>query len=312
MGILLTAVLFLFVTGVIVAFGYKHYVRPSQLIDQLTASTSEALPTQIGSVKKVQQSGLADMFASIGSMVPVSPQDANVARKELSAAGFRSSSAVTVYYGTKFAAAAVFVLLSIALRSHVANPILKLVLPIASGAAGYALPAFILGRKLSKRQENIRFGLPDALDLMVICTEAGCGLDQAIMNVSRDMKSVHPEIADELGLLNMEVMAGKSRAEALRNLARRTGEEELKKLVAILIQTDRFGTSVAEALRTQSDFLRIRRRQEAEERAGKVGVKLVFPIFFFCMPSLVVVTAGPGMLQLFTNLLPAMAHANMH
>ncbi len=312
MGIFIAAVLFLFITGVIVAFGYRHYVRPAQLIDQLTASTSEALPTLIVESKKGQQSGLAEMFASIGSMVPVSPQDANVAKKELSAAGFRSSSAVTVYYGTKFAAAAVFVLLGAALRSHVANPVLKVVMPIASGAAGYALPAFILGRKLKTRQENIRFGLPDALDLMVICTEAGCGLDQAIMNVSRDMKSVHPEIADELGLLNMEVMAGKSRADALRNLARRTGEEELKKLVAILIQTDRFGTSVAEALRTQSDFLRIRRRQEAEERAGKVGVKLVFPIFFFCMPSLVVVTAGPGMLQLFTNLLPAMAHANMH
>jgi tight adherence protein C len=117
---------------------------------------------------------------------------------------------------------------------------------------------------------------------------------------------VHPAICDELALVNMEIMAGTSRAEAMRNFARRTGEEEVKKLVAILIQTDRFGTSVAEALRTQSDFLRVRRRQEAEERAGKVGVKLVFPIFFFSLPALMIVTAGPGLLQVFTKLLPAM------
>ena len=106
-------------------------------------------------------------------------------------------------------------------------------------------------------------------------------------------------------MVNMEIMAGKSRAEALRNLAKRTGEDEMRKLVAILIQTDRFGTSIAEALRTQSDYLRVRRRQQAEERAGKVGVKLVFPIFFFCLPSLLVVTAGPGILALLHNLGPA-------
>lgn len=152
----------------------------------------------------------------------------------------------------------------------------------------------------------MRFALPDVLDLLVVCSEAGCGLDQAILNVSRELKTVHPAIAEELTMVNMEIMAGKSRADALRNLGRRTGEDELKKLTAVLIQTDRFGTSVSEALRTQSDFLRIRRRQEAEERAGKVGVKLVFPIFFFCLPSLLVVTAGPGMVQLCQNLFPLM------
>jgi tight adherence protein C len=155
---------------------------------------------------------------------------------------------------------------------------------------------------VKRRNDQIRLALPDVLDLLVICTEAGCGLDQAIINVSRELKNVHPAVSEELALVNMEIMAGKSRSEALRNFARRVGEEELKKIVAILIQTDRFGTSVADALRTQSDYLRIRRRQEAEERAGKVGVKLVFPIFFFCLPSLLVVTAGSGILQLMRNL----------
>ena len=127
-------------------------------------------------------------------------------------------------------------------------------------------------------------------------------MDQAIVNVSRELKKVHPAVSEELSLVNMEIMAGTSRSDALRNFARRVGEEEVKKLIAILVQTDRFGTSVSEALRTQSDYLRIRRRQEAEERAGKVGVKLVFPIFFFCLPSLLVVTAGSGFIQLFRNL----------
>ncbi len=141
---------------------------------------------------------------------------------------------------------------------------------------------------------------------LVISTEAGCALDKAILNVSREFKTFHPAISQELALINMEMLAGSSRVEALRNFARRTGEDEVKKLVAILIQTDRFGTSVADALRTQSEFMRTKRRQDAEERAGKVGVKLIFPIFFFCMPALMILVAGPGLLQLFKNLLPTM------
>lgn len=310
MALLLVFLLFSLVAALIIGFGYKHYVKPALLLDQLTTSTSDVLPVQTVAERKAKpRSTLAGLFKSLGELVPVSPQDAALAKNDLIAAGFRSSSAVPVFYGTKFFAAALFVLAALSLRSHVASPVMRMMLPIGAGAGGYAFPAFVVRRFANKRKEKIRFGLPDALDMMVICTEAGCGLDQAIVNVSRDMRQVHPEIADELALVNMEIMAGKSRAEALRNLARRTDEEEMKKLVAILIQTDRFGTSVAEALRTQSDFLRIRRRQEAEERAGKVGVKLVFPIFFFCLPSLIVVTAGPGMLQLFTGLLPMMKNA---
>ena len=152
--------------------------------------------------------------------------------------------------------------------------------------------------------------LPDVLDLLVISTEAGCALDKAMVNITREFKSFHPVISEELGFVNMEMLAGRSRIEALRNFATRTGEEELKKLVAILVQTDRFGTSVAEALRTQSEAMRVQRKHAAEERAGKVGVKLVFPIFFFCMPALMVVVAGPGMLELFKNLLPAFGSLN--
>jgi tight adherence protein C len=309
MGLILVVICFLLVTFVISVFGYVHYVKPSRLLDQLATSTSYVLPMSVQDRPRARQSTVAGMFMSLGGLMPVSPQDSAVAKSELISAGFRSDTAVPIFYGTKFCGAALLLFAGLAVRGHVTKPVLKIVLPIACTAMGYSLPAFALGKLQKRRKESIRYALPDALDLMVICTEAGCGLDQAILNVSRDLKHVHPAMAEELNFVNMEVMAGKSRADALRNLARRTGEDEMKKLVAILIQTDRFGTSVAEALRTQSDFLRIRRRQEAEERAGKVGVKLVFPIFFFCLPSLVIVTAGPGMLQLFTNLIPLMHHA---
>jgi tight adherence protein C len=130
------------------------------------------------------------------------------------------------------------------------------------------------------------------------------------MNVSRELNMTHPELCNELSLVNLEMRAGSRRAEALRNLADRTAEPEIRKLVAILVQTDRFGTSISDSLRTHSDFMRIRRRQEAEERAGKVGVKLVFPIFFFLLPAMLVVAAGPGLLQVFKYLFPMMRNFN--
>ncbi len=296
--------LFLGLTAAITAFGYKHYVRPGLMLDQLASSRSDAVPRQLGGEQKPEDASLsfAKFLAPIGNLLPVSPQDAQFAKQELSAAGFRTSSAVPVFFGCKLCFAAVLVVGALLIRDHLDNPLFRVILPIVGAGLGYLLPVFLLGRMVKKRHKLIRRALPDVLDLLVICTEAGCGLDQAIMNVSRELKSVHPAVSEELSMVNMEIMAGTTRADALRNLARRTGEDEVKKLVAILIQTDRFGTSVAEALRTQSDFLRIRRKQDSEEKAGKVGVKLVFPIFFFCLPSLVVVTAGPGMLQLFSSL----------
>src|SRR5438045_9073154 len=159
-------------------------------------------------------------------------------------------------------------------------------------------------KKSKRRQETLRLSLPDALDLMVVSVEAGLGLDMAIQHVARELHSSHPQLSEEMSLVTLEMRAGKRRADALRNFAERTGEPEFRKLVAILIQNDRFGTSMGESLRTHSDILRTRRRKEAEERAGKVGVKLVFPIFFFILPSMLVVAAGPGILQIFKYLFP--------
>lgn len=309
MNFLLPLLLFVLIGGTVFVFGYIHYVKPSRMLDQLATTTSDAIPARLSfrEKKPKKRFTFSRLFEPIGNLIPVSAQDAANVKHELSAAGIRSNSAVTVLYGTKAALAAAFLLTALLMRNRLPeNPMLRMLGPVGSAGMGYALPSFVLGRMVKRRREKIRFSLPDVLDLLVVCSEAGCGLDQAIVNVSRELKTVHPPVAEELSLVNMEIMAGKSRADSLRNFGRRTGEDEVKKLVAILVQTDRFGTSVSEALRTQSEFLRIRRRQEAEERAGKVGVKLVFPIFFFCLPSLLIITAGPGMLQLFHNLFPAM------
>jgi tight adherence protein C len=162
---------------------------------------------------------------------------------------------------------------------------------------------------VSRRQDLLNAGLPDAIDLMVVSVEAGLGLDQAMLYVAKEMANAHPAVSEELHLVNLEIRAGQRRIDALRHLAQRTGEPELRKLVAILVQTDRFGTSIGEALRTHSEFMRVRRRQRAEERAAKVGVKLVFPIFFLILPAMLVVTTGPGLLQVFKFLLPMLREA---
>jgi tight adherence protein C len=301
MLIALAVVLFCLIAAVVTTFGYHHYVKPAKLLDQL-ASSPDSVSSSLRKKKSNRGFSFAQLLQPIGNLLPVSPQDLSVLKRELLAAGIRSDSAARVFYGLKIVLTVALVSLALVLRGHIDNAILRIVFPVAGGGIGYFLPSIVLGRLIDRRNDRIRLALPDVLDLMVICTESGCGLDQAIVNVSKELKTVHPAISEELTIVNMEIMAGKSRMEALRNFARRVGEEEVKKLVAILVQTDRFGTSVSDALRTQSDYLRIRRRQEAEERAGKVGVKLVFPIFFFCLPSLLVVTAGPGMLMLIHNM----------
>jgi tight adherence protein C len=141
---------------------------------------------------------------------------------------------------------------------------------------------------------------------MVVCVESGLGLDQAIMQVAKELEHAHPEISEELAIVNLELKAGKRRPEALRNLADRTAVEDLKKLVAVLIQADRFGTGVAQSLRAHSDYMRVQARQIAEEKAAKLGVKLVFPIFFCILPSLFVVTVGPVVMKIMRELLPMM------
>ncbi|HEY6359014.1 MAG TPA: type II secretion system F family protein, partial [Vicinamibacterales bacterium] len=162
---------------------------------------------------------------------------------------------------------------------------------------GWFLPGVWLSRKIKARQKVIRNGLPDALDLMIVCLEAGCAMDQAIMKVGEELAGAYPALSEEFKLLITETRAGKPRIEAFRNLADRTGVDDVRALVAMLVQTDRFGTSVSQALRTHAETSRTKRRQRAEETAAKIGVKLVFPLVFLLFPAFFVVTLGPAIIQ---------------
>jgi tight adherence protein C len=305
MVLLVSVALFGLLVTAITAFGYGRYAKPARLLHQLHPEQPATMT--LDRIGLAQPSQLSRRVQALGKHVPISLQDAQTARRTLMAAGYRSESAVALLYGIKLILAVTLAILSILFRGSItANPLLRIALPLAATGAGYWMPGFLLERKVSKRQQKLRLSLPDGLDLMVVSVEAGLGLDQALQNVGRELVVAHPELSDELGLVTLEMRAGKRRAEALRNLAQRTGEPELRKLTAILIQSDRFGTSMAEALRTHSEFMRVRRRQDAEEKAAKVGVKLVFPIFFFILPSILVVAAGPGILQVFKYLFPLM------
>jgi len=290
-------VLFVTLTLLITAVGYWTYARPTRFQKRL--GTLEETPAMaINTSDASGRAWLVRVVETIGEKVPLSPQEAGMARRTLIAAGYRSDGTVTVYYGVKVLTAIAFVIIAGFVWAHIQNPMLRLMVWPALGAAGFFLPNLGLDMLVSRRQERIRFALPDALDLMVVCMEAGLGLDQAINSVSKELAGTHKDLSDELGLVTLEMRAGKRRVEALKNLAARTGESELSKLVATMVQADRFGTSVAESLRTHSDFMRVKRRQAAEERAAKVGVKLTFPIFFFIMPAIMLVAAGPGIMQM--------------
>jgi tight adherence protein C len=304
----LIAILFFAVLMCVISYaGYRHYARPGRLYEQLGEVTMPA----VDRLTPEENPGLSvRILQSIGDVVPVSPEDLSLTRKDLISAGYRSEVSVRTFYGIRILSCLALLILSLVLRGYIANPILSVVIVVAAGLVGFFGPSLVLEHLVATRQETLRFSLPDALDLMVVSVEAGLALDQAIQYVARELAITHKELCEELSLVNLEIRAGKRRAEALRNLAHRTGEPELRKLVAMLVQTDRFGTSVADALRTHSDFLRVRRRQEAEERAGKVGVKLVFPIFFLVLPAMLVVAAGPGLLQVFKYLFPMMRNFN--
>jgi tight adherence protein C len=288
--------------------GYRLIYKPGRFMRQLGSpvitTDSERLMDAGG---ETEPSTIVTFLHSIGSRVPSSEAEVANLKVDLIRAGYRSDSALPVFYGLRIVVTLGMLLLCVMLESRMPdNPVMKLGLMASGIGAGWILPRFFLEKRVAKRGEVLRLSLPDALDLMVVSIEAGLGLDQAIQHVARELYGSHPELSDEMQLVTLEMRHGKRRSEALRNFAERTGEAEFRKLVAILVQNDRFGTSMGESLRTHSDFLRVRRRQEAEERAGKVGVKLVFPIFFFILPSMLIVAAGPGLLQVFKYLFPMM------
>ena len=288
--------------------GYRIFYKPGKFLKQLgTPVIGVGREAALGEVVEPEGSTIVSVLHQIGSRVPSSEADITTLRGNLVRAGFRSENAVAVFFGIRIFTTFLMLCISLAIEARMPdNNVMRVAMLVSGCAAGWILPGFFLEKRITKRQEIIRLSLPDALDLLVVSVEAGLGLDQAIQHVARELQVSHPELSEEMSLVTLEMRAGKRRSEALRNFAERTGEPEVRKLMAILIQNDRFGTSMGESLRNHSDFMRTQRRQQAEERAGKVGVKLVFPIFFFILPSMLIVAAGPGLLQIFKYLFPMM------
>jgi tight adherence protein C len=257
-------------------------------------------PDRIDSDEQPTMKAFVSFVKRVGERAPRSTKELGTLRLRLVQAGFRRDEAMAIFFGIRVVAAlALFALFS-------TNLVMKanLTFALAGVGAGYLLPGIVLARLAKRRAHRIRLSLADALDLLVVSVEAGLGLDQALTRVGSELEFAYPDLSSELRLVNLELRAGKPRPEALRNLADRTGVEDLNSLVTMLIQTDKFGTSVSQSLRVYSETLRTKRRQRAEEAAAKTGVKMVFPLVLCIFPAVWIVTIGPAAIKFVTVLFP--------
>lgn len=229
-------------------------------------------------------------------VLPKSSQEVSVVQKRLIRAGYREDAQVRIFYGAKaLVPLALCLLVAVSGITRTFSPFIAFVMALG---LGYLAPDFWLGHRIQRRQTKIRLGLPDFLDLMVVCVEAGLSLDQALFRTNEELRPSQPEVSDEMGLVILEQHAGRPRLDAWRNLAERVDIEIVRTLTAAIIQADQFGTSIAKTLRVHSDALRVRRRQQVEELAAKTAVKLVFPLVLFIFPTLFIVALGPTILAI--------------
>jgi tight adherence protein C len=243
---------------------------------------------------------IAAFLKRMGARAPNSAKELGKIQLRLVQAGYRGGEALPIFLGIRVVCAlAVFALCMTPLFMRP-----NLAMALSAMALAYIVPGMVLAKRAKKRQHRIRLSLADALDLLVVSVEAGLGLDQAMARVAQELTFAHPDLSSELRLVNLELLAGKGRSEALRNLAERTGVDDLSSLVAMLVQTDKFGTSVANSLRVFSETLRTKRRQRAEEAAAKTGVKMVFPLVVCIFPSIWIVTIGPAAIRFIQVLGP--------
>jgi tight adherence protein C len=273
-----------------------------------TNSANETAGDGAGDLLKAKLQALLEWFAKLNQ--PSKLEETRATRRQLVTAGYRSAKAPVFFAGAKlFLAVLMTVLIALVPAKLLGFPTFSNLIfyYVLAAACGYYGPTIWLKRAISARQDALNLAIPDALDLMVVCVEAGLGLDQAIARVGEEVERTHPALSDELNLLAMELRTGMSRQEALRNFAHRTDMEEARNLVAMLVQTDRFGTSIGQALRVHADAMRTTRRLKAEELAAKLPVKLLFPLIFFIFPSMFIVLLGPACIQMVRVLFPTLS-----
>ena len=294
---------FVATVAVLGALGFALSAGNKHVAGRLEKHWRSRQPVTAARAGEKQKEQLGRALGALGKLIPASPQGSSRTQRMMTRAGFRRPEAARALVGAKIVLCAS--LLSLVYftglyRSSQASLFF-------AGLLGFFLPDLWLHRRIRARQQRIRVGLADTLDLLVICVEAGLGLDQAILRVSQELKIAHPDLSQELEWVNFEMRVGKARMEALRGLAARTGVDDIKSLVATLIQTDRFGTSVAQSLRVHGDTLRTKRRQRAEEQAAKTPVKMVPVLVFFIFPALFVVILGPAFINLSRQILPMLS-----
>ena len=292
---------FLFTLAAVSAAGYVFVMRPSRA--QAGAAQIPA-PLILGQRDLPgAQAAVLDMFRLIGEAMPGTEKQAASARALLGAAGYRWPGALSVFLGIKVGSALLLGAAGVWAAVTFQRDFGAAFLPALCGLGfGYMLPDRVLERLGRRRVRSLRRALPAALDLMVLAVEAGQGLDAAVLEASRGLRQSHPELASEFIQLNLELRANTSRVEALQNFASRGRDIEIKKFAHVLMDTDRFGSALAPALRSHARYLRTRFRQAAQERARKVAVKLIFPVFFLIFPSVMLVTLGPAAILLYTQL----------
>jgi tight adherence protein C len=267
---ILAAVIGVLVFIAVFSIGYAMFGRTRKLEQRVRQTGGGEEPDSRFNIGDLLR-GSEHIFKPLGEMIPRSPDEMSRQERRLVTAGFRRKDAPVLFYGVKLALA-ISLLLGFAVTGYLGeNPLLYVVLAVLLGAMA---PDFWMSRRIRKRKENIQLAIPDALDLTVVCVEAGLGLDQSLMRIGQEIRPIHRDLSDELRLLNLETNAGKTRAQSLRNLASRTEVDDLKALVAVLIQTDKFGTSVAQSLRVFSDSLRVKRRQR-RRRSAKTTIKMI-------------------------------------
>jgi tight adherence protein C len=288
----------------IIGLGRQRQTDPlSTRLQAMGAETSlDAMPWWLA--RRSQRGFITRFLTRIAGFLPSSSGEDSI-RDGLIEAGYRSPGAVAVFLGSKLSLAVLLpVIAAIVMTALGRNPFggTRLMLLVASGVLGFYLPTLWLWSAGNKRKLEIQHALPDSLDLMVVCVEAGLGMAAAIQRVGQEMALASRALSDELLLVNQEMQTGVSRTDALRNLAERTGVEDIYSLVAMLIQTDKLGTSVAQSLRSHAESMRTKRRQRAEQLARKASIKLAFPLVFLIFPALLVVILGPAGIQLMKAL----------
>lgn len=297
MTLLLPLLAFVFVSLLVAGAAMAFAPRTSAVVEQRLIEIASGT---IAANRPSYRDALVGRLKRLGEMAPKSAAEMSKLQRKLLAAGYRRHEAIWIFFGLRIGVA--FAFFTITTMPLFFRP--NLAASLGAAGLGFLLPNMVLGRMAKKRQHRIRLALPDALDLLVVSVEAGLGLDQAIQRVGEELNFAHADLSEELRLINLELRAGSARSAALHNLAHRTGVDDVSSLVAMLVQTDKFGTSVAQSLRVHSETLRTKRRQRAEEAAAKTGVKMVFPLVFCIFPAIWVVTIGPAAIKFVKVLFP--------